>query len=116
ALVLSAAGIFGVLAGRVAERTREIGVRSAVGATPARIVRLVVGQGVRLAAIGLAIGAVGTLALGRLLAGLLFEVTPNDPWTLAAVVAALAAVAAAACVIPAQRAVRVDPAVALRAE
>jgi putative ABC transport system permease protein len=116
AILLAAAGIYGVLAGSVAERTREIGVRTALGATPGRIARLVVGQGVRLAAVGLAIGAAGTLALGRFLSSLLYGVGPGDPWTLAAVVAGLAAVAVVACLVPARRAAAVDPAVALRAE
>lgn len=116
ALLLAIAGIYGVLAGRVAERTREIGLRSALGATPRDILTLVVGQGVRLAAIGLACGVVGALALTRFLATLLFGVGPQDPVTLLVVASVLGGVALAACVIPAFRALRVAPTEALRAE
>jgi putative ABC transport system permease protein len=100
----------------VAERTREIGVRSALGAAPADIMRTVLGQGARLAAIGLALGIVGALAFARLLETLLFGVGAADPLTLGAVSAVLALVAVAACVVPARRALRVDPMTALRSE
>jgi ABC-type antimicrobial peptide transport system permease subunit len=116
ALALAAAGIYGVLASGVAERTREIGVRGALGASPRDIVRLVARQGARLAGPGLAAGLLGAVALGKLLSGLLFGVGPADPLTLAGVAAVLAAVAGVACAVPALRAARVDPAATLRAE
>ena len=116
ALLLSAAGIYGVLAGSVAERTREIGVRSALGAAPADILALVVRQGLRLTAIGLALGTAGALATTRLLRALLFDVTPADPATFLAVVTTLGLVGLAAALVPAWRAVRVDPMTALRSE
>jgi len=116
ALLLAVAGVYGVLAGSVAERTREIGVRSALGATPRNIVGLVVGQGGRLAAIGIAIGLAGSLAVTRYLSSLLFNIQPTDPATLGGVAALLAVVTVAACLIPATRAARVDPSRALRSE
>ena len=116
AVVLAAAGIYGVLAALVAERVREIGLRSALGATPGDIVRLVAAHGVRLAALGLAAGLLGALAVGRLLGSLLFDVRPADPATLVVVSAALLLVAAAACLAPVRRALRVQPMAALRAE
>jgi putative ABC transport system permease protein len=116
ALLLAIAGIYGVLAGRVAERTREIGLRSALGATPRDILGLVVGQGMRLAIVGLALGIAGSLGLSRFLASLLFGITPTDPITMGWVIASLGAVTLLACVIPAMRALRVEPTVALRSE
>jgi putative ABC transport system permease protein len=116
ALLLAVAGIYGVLAGSVAERTREIGVRSALGAAPRDIVGLVVGQGGRLAAIGIALGLAGSFALTRFLRTFLFGVGPNDPVTLGGVVLLLGLVTLAACLIPAVRAARVDPSWALRSE
>ena len=116
ALLLAAAGIYGVLAGHVAERTREIGVRSALGATPWDIVRLILMQGARLAVLGLAVGLAGALAFGRLLSAMLYGVEPGDPWTLGAVALGLGAVAVMACLVPARRALGVDPMTALRAE
>jgi putative ABC transport system permease protein len=116
AATLAAAGIYGVLSGMVAERTREIGVRSALGATPGDILQLVLSRGAALAATGLAVGLVGALALGRFLQGLLFAVSPADPLTLGTVAALLGVIALLACVVPARRAVRVDPMTALRAE
>jgi putative ABC transport system permease protein len=114
ALVLAVAGIYGVLAGAVAERTREIGVRSALGATPGAILGMVLLQGVRLAGLGLLIGLAGALLLGRFLQSLLFGVGSADPLTLLGVVALLATVAIAACLLPAMRAVGIDPMSALR--
>jgi putative ABC transport system permease protein len=116
ALLLAVAGIYGVLAGSVAERTREIGVRSALGATPGKIIALVVGQGGRLAAIGIALGLGGSFALTRYLQTLLFGIAPNDPATLVGVCALLAGVTLVACLVPAARAARVDPSAALRSE
>ena len=116
ALVLAVAGIYGVLAGAVTERTREIGVRTALGATPGAILLMVLLQGVRLAGAGLAIGLAGALLLGRFLQSLLFGVGSADPVTLLGVAALLATVAIAACLLPAMRAVGIDPMSALRAD
>jgi putative ABC transport system permease protein len=116
ALVLAAAGIYGVLAGLVAERTREIGVRAALGASRASILGLVVRQGMALAGIGIAIG-LGVAAIAtRALDSLLYGVSRLDPLTFALGLALLAAVALAACGVPAWRAARVDPALTLREE
>ena len=116
ALVLAATGIYGVLSGSVTERTREIGVRAALGASRATILALVLRQGITLTLIGIAIGVVAAAAASRALVSLLFEVTRIDPITYGGVVALLLAVSAVACWFPAWRAVRVDPAIALRAE
>jgi putative ABC transport system permease protein len=116
ALLLAIAGIYGVLAGTVSERTREIGVRSALGATPGKLIGLIVGQGGRLAALGIALGLAGSFSLTRYLQSLLFGVAPNDLMTLAGVCVLLAAVTLAACLVPAARAARVDPSTALRSE
>jgi ABC-type antimicrobial peptide transport system permease subunit len=109
-------GIYGVLAGSVAERTREFGLRSAMGATPGAIIRLVLGQAGRLTGIGIVIGIAGALALSGYVRALLYGIEPTDPVTAIVAVAAIAGIALAACLIPARRAVRVDPMVALRAE
>ena len=116
ALLIAAAGVYGVLAGSVVERTREIGVRTALGATPGRIVALMLGQGSRLIAAGLVLGLAGTLALGRVLRSLLYQVASDDPATLAGVVVVLLGVALVASAVPIRRALRIDPATALRAE
>lgn len=116
ALALSALGLYGVMAGSVEERTREIGLRSALGATPASIISLVVARGLRLAALGVAIGVVGAIATTRGLTSMLFNVTPADPVTYVSVIAAITAIAASACWLPALRASRVDPTIALRSE
>jgi ABC-type antimicrobial peptide transport system permease subunit len=116
ALVLAALGLYGVIAGSVAERTREIGLRSALGATRADILSLIVGQGMTLAALGVVIGLVGAAAATRGLTTLLYEVTALDPVTYGGVVVLLAAVSAAACWLPAWRAARIDPTAALRSE
>ena len=115
-LLLAAIGIYGVLSGSVTERTREIGVRAALGASPRNILTLVLGQGMRLAAVGVVIGLVGALASSRALTTLLFGVSERDPATYIGVTAALLAVAAIACWIPAKRAAQVDPAITLRAD
>ena len=116
ALVLAVAGIYGVLAGAVTERTREIGVRTALGATPRAILVMVLLQGARLAAVGLFLGLAGALSLGRFLHSLLYGVGATDPATLGGVALLLAVVALAACLLPALRALGVDPNTALRAE
>jgi ABC-type antimicrobial peptide transport system permease subunit len=116
ALVLAAAGIYGVLAGSVAERTREIGVRSALGASRRSIVSLVLRQGLSLTGLGVAIGLIGAVGASQAIAAMLFGVSPLDPITYLGVIALLEVVAAVACGVPAWRAARVDPVMALRAE
>ncbi|HET8699281.1 MAG TPA: ADOP family duplicated permease, partial [Gammaproteobacteria bacterium] len=114
ALLLAAVGIYGVIAYSVTQRTHELGIRSALGASPGGLQRLVFTSGMRLAALGLAIGLIVALGLGRLLEVILFGVGARDPLTFGVVAAVLAAVAAAACFVPARRATKVDPIVALR--
>ena len=116
ALLLAATGIYGVLSGSVTERTREIGVRSALGASPTDILALVFRQGMALAAIGIVVGSLGAVLASRALITLLFGVSPLDPMTYAGVIALLLAIAALACIIPARRAASIDPAITLRAE
>jgi putative ABC transport system permease protein len=116
ALVLAAAGIYGVLSGSVAERTREIGVRSVLGASRGDILALVVRQGMVLTGLGVAIGLAAAAAASRAIAAMLFGVSRLDPVTYLGVTAVLAGVSAMACGVPAWRAVRVDPSVALRSE
>jgi putative ABC transport system permease protein len=116
ALVLAAMGLYGVLAGSVAERVREIGVRAALGAAPGDIVRLVVGQGMVLTGIGIVFGVIGAAWASRALITLLFGVSRLDPATYGGVVVVLGGVAAVACLIPARRAARVDPVITLRAD
>jgi predicted permease len=116
ALALAAIGIFGVISYGVAQRTREIGVRVALGADPASVLHIVVGGALGLAGLGVGIGVLGALAGTRVLSGLLFGVTATDPATYAGVAALLMGVAALASWLPARAATRVDPAIALRAE
>ena len=116
AALLAALGLYGVLSYVVARRTREIGIRMALGGQRADILRLVLGQGAQLTVIGGAVGIVAALALARLMSSLLFGVSANDPPTFVAVAVLLGIVSGAACYIPARRAVRVDPIVALRYE
>jgi ABC-type antimicrobial peptide transport system permease subunit len=116
ALVLAAVGMYGVISGSVTERTREIGIRTALGAASRDIVAHVIGGGVKLAALGVAIGLGGAVAASRLLESLLFGVSRLDPITYVGVTVLLTAVAVLASWLPAQRAARVDPSITLRAE
>jgi predicted permease len=114
ALFLAVIGLYGLISYSVAQRTRELGVRIALGARPGTVMRLVLGEGARLIVIGVTVGVAASLAVTRLMASLLFGVSAADPVTFAGVVALLALVACGACAIPARRAVRTDPIVALR--
>jgi predicted lysophospholipase L1 biosynthesis ABC-type transport system permease subunit len=116
ALVLASVGLYGVIAYGVMRRTREIGVRVALGAGPADVLALVLSEGVRLLGAGLALGLVLTLATTRLLKSLLFGVSPTDPASLALLVALLSGVALFACAVPSLRAARLDPVEAIRAD
>jgi putative ABC transport system permease protein len=116
ALLLAGVGIYGVTSYGVAQRTHEIGIRLALGASGERVLREVVARGVRLTMIAVAIGLVGAVAMGRLASAVLFGVTPIDPAALAGAAIVLGVVSLAACYIPARRASRVDPVVALAEE
>jgi ABC-type antimicrobial peptide transport system permease subunit len=116
AIALAVVGLYGVVAASVQQRTREIGVRAALGASPVRVASLVVRQGMTLAGLGILLGAAGATIATRGLASLLFGVAPLDGWTYAGTVALLCGMALLACVVPAARAARVDPAITLRAE
>jgi putative ABC transport system permease protein len=116
ALFLATLGIYGVLAYLVAQRKREIGIRVALGSSRAGILRLVLREGLKLLAVGLVVGIVGAIFLQKAVASEIYGVRPLDPFVLAGVIALLASVALAACVVPARRAMHVDPMVALRDE
>jgi putative ABC transport system permease protein len=116
ALALSVVGIYGVTAYSVSQRTREIGIRRALGAQSSEVLGLLVREEFLLIVVGTVLGVVASLALTRFLASILFEVKPTDPMTFALVVALLLGVAILACLIPARRAMRIDPMVALRCE
>jgi putative ABC transport system permease protein len=116
ALLLAAIGIYGVMSYSFNQRAHEIGIRLALGAQRMHILHMVIGEGMRVVAVGLAIGLMGAAALTRFVRTMLFDVSPFDPITFAAISATLAAVAFLACLVPAQRATRVDPLIALREE
>jgi putative ABC transport system permease protein len=116
ALFLAAVGIYGVVAHMTVQRTKEIGIRMALGASTRRVVTTVLADGMRPVAVGVAVGLAGAAALARFLSSTLYQVTPHDPVTFACAVLVLAAVAAAACLAPARRAATVDPQEALRQE
>ena len=116
ALLLAAIGIYGVTAYSVVQRTQEIGIRAALGATERSLIQLVLNRGVALTSIGLVIGVLGSFALTRLMASLLYGVGARDPATMATVGTMLAAVGVIACYVPARRITRIDPLAALRVE
>jgi ABC-type antimicrobial peptide transport system permease subunit len=116
ALVLAAIGTYGILSYAVTERRHEIGIRMALGADRGAVLGMVLGQGMRVTALGLVVGIIGSLLLTRLVSTLLFEVKPTDPVTFLAVAVFITIIAALACLVPARRATRVDPMVALRDE
>jgi putative ABC transport system permease protein len=116
ALVLAMMGVYGVMSYAVAQRTRELGIRAALGAEPGRLFREVVSEGLRVVGLGALVGLAGAFAARSALASLLFEVSPFDPATFTIVLLLLVVVAVCACLVPARRAMRVDPVVALRTE
>jgi ABC-type antimicrobial peptide transport system permease subunit len=116
ALLLTALGLYGVLSYTVGQRSREIGIRMALGAQRFQVLSLVVGEGIRLTLVGVGLGLVAALLLTRVMGSLLFEVKLNDPITYAAVSSLLLAVGLLACWLPARRAAKVDPAQSIRCE
>jgi len=116
ALIITASGLIGVVAYSVSQRTREIGVRLALGAAPSTVLRMVLGQGMALVVGGLCLGLAAAVVFGRLGKGLLYGVAPLDPLTYATVPLVLLGISLAACALPARQATRVDPMLALRAE
>jgi ABC-type antimicrobial peptide transport system permease subunit len=115
-LTLAIIGLYGVMAYTVSRQTGEMGLRVALGATPREIFTMVVGRGLRLILVGLGLGLAGAVLLTRFLSGALYRVNPSDPLTFGLVAAVLAVAALAACYVPARRATKVDPMVALRYE
>jgi ABC-type antimicrobial peptide transport system permease subunit len=116
AIFLASVGLYGVLAYSVSQRTQELGVRMALGASAETVRRMVLRQGLRLAAVGIALGLAGALGITRVIGTLLYNVTPTDPLSFGLVAALLTGIAALASYLPARRATRVDPSVALRGE
>jgi putative ABC transport system permease protein len=116
ALVLGSAGVYGVLSYAVSQRTQELGIRIALGASARDVLALTVGQGLRLVAIGVGLGLVGAAAVTRLIGTLLYDVTPTDPISFGAVIGLLGGVGLLASYLPARRAMRIDPVTALRSE
>jgi putative ABC transport system permease protein len=116
ALGLAALGIYGVIAFSVARRTQEIGIRMALGARPGDVLGLIIGEAARMASTGIVIGVIVSLSITHLMSSLLFDVRATDPWTFVAVAVMLTAVALLASYVPARRAMRVAPEVALRYE
>jgi ABC-type antimicrobial peptide transport system permease subunit len=116
AMIIAVVGIAGVLAFSVSSRTAEIGIRMSLGATTGQVRRMILGEGGTLVVIGLVLGAMGAMTASRLMQGLLFGVAPSDPATLMFVALIMAAASIAACLVPAVRASRVDPSIALRSD
>jgi ABC-type antimicrobial peptide transport system permease subunit len=116
ALLLAAIGLYGVMSHQVIRRRQEFGIRVAVGAAPRSVTNLILARATSMIAIGVGTGIAASLASGRVIAALLFDVTPADPLTIAAVTLLLSAVSIAAALIPARRAARIDPMTALREE
>jgi putative ABC transport system permease protein len=116
AMLLATVGIYGVMSYSVLQRTREVGIRMALGAEGRDVLRTLIGEGLRLAMAGVVLGVIGALLISRLLSTMLFQISPTDPVTFVSVAAVLTAVALLACYIPARRATRVHPLTALQSE
>jgi putative ABC transport system permease protein len=116
AMLLAAVGIYGVMSYSVLQRTREVGIRMALGAEGRDVLRTLIGEGLRLAMAGVVLGVIGALLISRLLGTMLFQISPTDPTTFVSVAAVLTAVALLACYVPARRATRVNPLTALQSD